>query len=62
MAAQVTRVTPKVFKKLVDQVLEFNQTPRRFLYEYPYNSFESDAIIKKSENLVKSMVRIIDEE
>lgn len=47
---------------MVDQVLEYNQTPRRFLYEYPYNSFESDAIIKKSENLVNSLVRIIDEE
>lgn len=54
-----TQLSQKTFDKLVDNVLEYNRTPRKDLYEYPYNEFESRDLIKAAENLVRSMVATI---
>lgn len=54
-------VDKKTFEALVDKVLEYNSTPRRELYEYPYNSFQSDDILRKAEKLVRNMLGILDE-
>lgn len=54
------QISTEKFNEMVDKVLEYNGTPRRWLFEYPYNSFESNAIIKKAENLVKTMVSVME--
>lgn len=58
MSAQLSKET---FDRLVDEVLIYNRTPRKELFEYPYNAFESRDIINKAEALVRSMTRIIEE-
>lgn len=56
MAEQLDK---KTFEKLVDEVLKSNGTPRRELFEYPYNEFESRALIKKAEATVHKMLGIL---
>lgn len=52
-------VDPKTFEKLVNAVLKAKGTPRRELFEYPYNDFESEDIIKSAEATVREMLRIL---
>lgn len=54
-----TQLNQKTFEKLVDNVLEYNRTPRKDLFEYPYNEFESRDLIKNAEALVRKMVATI---
>lgn len=56
------KLSKKAFDSLVDIVLEHGGTPRRRLFEYPYNEYESRDLIAKAEKAVKSMVAIIDRE
>lgn len=56
------KLSKKAFDSLVDIVLEHGGTPRRRLYEYPYNDFESRDLITKAETAVKRIVAVIDRE
>lgn len=56
------KVSKKAFDEMVDIVLEHGGTPRKDLYEYPYNEFESRALIQKAEAAVKRIVAITSRE
>lgn len=60
--AQQPKVSKKVFDEMVDAVLEYNRTPRRELYEYPYNEFESRDLIKNAEGLVRKVLKLAEGE
>lgn len=47
------------FRELTDQVLESNGVPRDYLFEYPYNEFESRKLIAKAEETVRKMANIL---
>ena len=47
------------FREMVDVVLESNGVPRRYLYEYPYNEFESARLIKHAEKTVEDLAEIL---
>jgi hypothetical protein len=47
------------FRKLTDQVLESTGVPRDYLFEYPYNEFESRKLIAKAEETVRKMAKIL---
>lgn len=47
------------FRELTDQVLESNGVPRDYLFEYPYNEFESRKLIAKAEETVRKMADIL---
>jgi len=46
----------ETFDQMVDKVLEYNGTPRKRLFEYPYRADESRDLIRKAEELVRSIV------
>jgi hypothetical protein len=46
----------KTFDQLVDKVLDYNRTPRNYLFEYPYRADESREIIAKAEKLVRDIL------
>lgn len=48
------------FAKLTDAVLESNGVPRKELFEYPYNEFESRKLIEKAEKTVIKIARILE--
>jgi hypothetical protein len=54
------KLDKKTFDQLVDVVLEHGGTPRKYLFEYPYNEFESRRLITTAETAVKRIVAIID--
>jgi hypothetical protein len=56
------KLSKKTFDSLVDIVLEHGGTPRRRLFEYPHNDFESRDLIAKAESAVKRIVAVIDKE
>lgn len=58
MAPEIDRPT---LDKMVDAVLDYNRTPRRFLFEYPYRADDSQDLIRNAETLVKSILRMQDE-
>lgn len=60
--AQQPKVGKKVFNEMVDAVLEYNRTPRRELYEYPYNEFESRDLIANAEGLVRKVLKMAESE
>lgn len=47
--------------KAVDVLLDYNGTPRRHLFEYPYRADESRAIIAKAEAAVRRIMGIVGE-
>lgn len=47
------------FRELTDQVLESNGVPRDYLFEYPYNEFESRKLIAKAEETVRKLAEIL---
>jgi hypothetical protein len=55
------KLDKKTFDKLVDIVLEHGRTPRKDLYEYPYNEFESRDLIAKAETAVKRIIKVIND-
>jgi hypothetical protein len=56
------KLSKKTFNQLVDIVLEHGRTPRKELFEYPYNEFESRDLIASAERTVKRMIAVIDNE
>lgn len=56
------KVSKKAFDEMVDIVLEHGGTPRKDLYEYPYNEFESRALIQKAQTAVSRIVAIASKE
>lgn len=55
------QLSKKAFEQLVDIVLEHGGTPRKRLFEYPYNAFESRELTSKAESAVKRILKVIDE-
>lgn len=53
-------IDSETFKKLTDAVLESNGVPRKELFEYPYNEFESRKLIEKAEKTVIKIARILE--
>lgn len=53
-------INSETFAKLTDAVLESNGVPRKELYEYPYNEFESRKLIEKAEKTVIKIARILE--
>lgn len=49
---------PENFDRMVDAVLEYNKTPRRHLFEYPYRDDESRDLIRSAEGLVSKILRM----
>lgn len=47
------------FRELTDQVLKSNGVPRDYLFEYPYNEFESRKLIANAEETVRKMAEIL---
>lgn len=47
------------FTKLTDAILESNGVPRKELFEYPYNEFESRRMIAKAEATTRKIARIL---
>lgn len=47
------------FRELTDAVLESTGVPRDYLFEYPYNEFESRKLIAKAEETVRKMAKIL---
>lgn len=54
------KVSKKAFDQMVNIVLEHGGTPRKRLYEYPYNDFESRDLIANAERAVKRIVAVIE--
>lgn len=54
------KVSKKAFDQMVNIVLEHGGTPRKRLYEYPYNDFESRDLIASAERAVKRIVAVIE--
>lgn len=54
-------VDSKTFDAMVDVVLRAKGTPRHYLFEYPYNEFESRDILKSAESAVREMLRILND-
>lgn len=52
----ISKVT---FRELTDVVLKSNGVPRDYLFEYPYNEFESRKLIAKAEETVRKMAEIL---
>ena len=59
MAQQLDRET---LDKMVNVMLDYNGTPRHRLFEYPYNDYESRAILQKAETAVRRIVALRDEQ
>lgn len=55
------KVSKKTFDQMVNIVLEHGGTPRRHLYEYPYNDYESRALIAKAESAVRSILKVLND-
>lgn len=55
-----TELSKKKFNKMVDLVLANGGTPRNYLFEYPYNEFESRALIAKAEKVVNEILHMLD--
>jgi hypothetical protein len=47
------------FRELTDVVLKSNGVPRDYLFEYPYNEFESRKLIAKAEATVVEIAEIL---
>lgn len=47
------------FRELTDVVLKSNGVARDYLFEYPYNEFESRKLIAKAEETVRKMAEIL---
>lgn len=47
----------EVTHEMVDTVLEYNRTPRRHLFEYPYRADESRKLIGDAEALVRTILK-----
>ena len=45
------------FDQMVNRVLEYNRTPRRHLFEYPYRADDSRELIRNAEELVWSLTK-----
>lgn len=53
-----TQVKKETMDKMVDAVLEYNKTPRRHLFEYPYRADDSQRLIANAERLVKTILAL----
>ena len=56
------KVSKKTFDQMVDAVLEYNRTPRKDLFEYPHNEFESRSLIANAEGLVRKVLKLAESE
>lgn len=52
-------ISKETFRELTDVVLESNGVPRDYLFEYPYNEFESRKLIAKAESTVGKIADIL---
>lgn len=58
MVIMAQKVSKETFEKMVDAVLEYNRTPRRELFEYPHNEWESRTLINNAEAVVRKVLAL----
>lgn len=57
--AERIEVDESTHERLVDSLLDYSGVPRRDLFEYPYNGFESRDRIKAAESTLNKILEIL---
>ena len=55
-------ITQETLDKMADVVLDYNRTPRRHLFEYPYRADESRQLIKNAEEVAWNILPLQQEQ